>query len=222
MCGPSGEETLAQQQEAGLSQMLDQVFQDRFASQTATLQELNTQLQQLQAGVAPQGFSSAEMAARTTQNINQNAAATRAAQQAASDAIAGQGGGAANPAGLPSGVQAAVRGNIAATEAANLSTEQNELQMESAAVGRQQQAATIAGLETLARIQSPAQYGSLASSATGQSFQMADTIQQQRNQVQADIAGGITGLAEGGLTFASGAIGGGLKGGLQALAGSWS
>jgi hypothetical protein len=221
MCGPSGNEILAQQQEASLSTMLQGVYQDRFASQTATLQELNTQLQQLASGQTPQGFDAATLASLNTKAINTNAAGVRNAQQMASDAIAGQGGGAANPAGLQSGVQAAIRGNIAATGAANLANAQEDITLENQKVGRENLIQAISGNQTLAGIENPLPFAEGASSANEASFGMADKINQQNNQKFADIAGAVTGLATDALTFGAGTLGGaGLAGGLKALAGT--
>jgi len=221
MCGPSGNEILAQQQEASLSTMLQNVYQERFASQTATLQELNTQLQQLASGQTPQGFDAATLASMNTKAINANAAGVRSAQQATSDAIAGQGGGAANPAGLQSGVQEAVRGNIAATGAANLANTQENITLENQQIGRENLIQSIAGNRELAGLQDPLKYAEGASSANEASFGMADKINQQQNQEFADIAGAVTGVASDALTFGAGTLGGaGLAGGLKALAGT--
>jgi hypothetical protein len=209
MCGPSGNEILAQQQEASLSTMLQNVYQDRFASQTATLQELNTQLQQLATGQTPQGFSAAEMATLNTRALNVNAAQTRAAEQAVSNAIAGQGGGAANPAGLTSGVQEAVRGNIAATGAANTANALENIQLESAQVGRENLIRAISGNQALAGLESPLPYAEAASGATEASFGMAKTINQQKNQWAADLAGVVTGIGGSAVKAGLGLLGGG-------------
>ncbi len=211
MCGPSGAETLAQSQEANLSQMLQQVYKDRFVSQTATLQELNTQLQSLAAGKTPQGFDAATLATLNTQAINTSAAQTRNAQQMVSNAVAGQGGGAANAAGLTSGVQEMVRGDVAAKGATNLSNQLGDIRLENFQVGRENLIRSIAGNEALAGLQSPLPYAEAASGANEASFGMAKTIQQQKNQAWADVAGVVTGIggtaAKAGLGLLSGGRG---------------
>jgi hydroxylamine reductase (hybrid-cluster protein) len=213
---------LAQEREANLSQMLSQAYSDRFATQTATLAELNTQLQQLASGRTPQGFDAATLATLTTRNINLNAAATRASQQAVSNQIADQGGGAANPAGITSGVQEAVRGGIAATEAANLATAQENVALENIRMGRENLIQSISGRKAMAEIENPVPFATAGSSANESAFKEADIINQQQNQATAEIAGLVTGGISDALTFGAGALGGGgLKGGFKALAGDF-
>lgn len=204
MCGPSAQEESAQAQQASLATQLQNNFAERFASQSGTLAQLNTELGQLSRGETPQGFGTAELAAMNAQAINTNAAATRNAQQAAGSYFAGQGGGAASA--LPSGVQEAVRGGIAATGATNLANTQNQITLENYNVGRENLIRSIGGLSTLAGLQNPTPYAGEATNALGSSFGMAKDINQQKNQWQADVAGAVTGIAKAGLGIATGGL----------------
>ena len=213
MCGPSPQEQQLANQETSLSQALSSAYSTRFATQNDILNQVQTSLGQLQSGNYPPGYSPTVMAALQTNAINQVAGATASARQAAANAFAGQGGGTPAGAGgatsVPSGVQAAVQGNIAAkmgTEQADLL---NNLNIQSANLGRENLLQSISGLQTLAGAEAPLQFGQAASSATGSAFGQAKDINQQQNQMWSDIAGGVTGIAKAGLGVLSGGFGGG-------------
>lgn len=216
MCGPSGEESLLQNQEGSLSTSLMNAYNERLGTQTDILKQVQDSLGQLKSGNFPPGYSPSVMSALQTRTLNQVAGATRSAQQAAGNAFAAQGGGAASP--LTSGVQAAVRGNIAgmgATEQADLL---NKLDINSFDLGRQNLIQSISGLQTLAGEENPLGFAGAGSNANASAFGQAKTINQQKNQMWADIAGGITGLAKTAAGFipgagaVSGIVGSGMKG----------
>ena len=203
MCGPSPQEQQLANQETSLSQALSSAYSTRFATQNDILNQVQTSLGQLQSGNYPPGYSPSLMASLQTNAINQVAGATASAKQAAANAFAGQGGGTPAGAGgatsVPSGVQAAVQGNIAAkmgTEQADLL---NNLNIQSANLGRENLLQSISGLQTLAGAENPLGFAQSSSGANSQAFSQANTINQQQNQETADIVGGITGIAKAGL-----------------------
>jgi hypothetical protein len=139
--------------------------------------------------------------------LNQTSAEARNARQSAGNYFAGRGGGASSA--LPSGVQAAVAGDIAGTIGAKEADLLSQLQLKNYDVGRENLLQSISGLNTLAGEEAPLQFGQQASAATSEAFGQAKTIQQQKNQKWADIAGGITGIAKAGLGVLGGFMGGG-------------
>lgn len=216
MCGPSGQESLLAGQEASLSTTLMNAFNERFATQNQILSQVQDALGQLKSGNFPPGYSPSVMSTLRAQIINNVGGATVSARQAAANAAAGQGGGAASP--LTSGIQEQIQGAIASSMAGKQADLMSALDIKSYDVGRENLLQTISGLNTLAGQEAPLQFGQEASSATGEAFDQAKTIQQQKNQMWADIAGGITGIASaglgvlsGGATSAAGAIGAGAK-----------
>src|SRR4029077_7311854 len=178
----------------------------------------NNILQNVQNGKLLPGFSSATNAALNTQAIDTTAGNFRAAQQSANNANAGRGGNS----GLQPGTVGQENATIASNAASQLSSQQQQIQLANQQAAQQNTAMTLGGYQSLACLQNPEGFGSLASSANQGAFGEANQIAQQQNQKEADIAGGITGLAMDAATFGAGAIGGGgLEGGLSALSGRY-
>lgn len=202
MCGPSGQEELLASQEGSISTTLKNVFDERLATQKDILSQVQDSLGQLKSGNFPPGYSPAIMSTLQSRILNQTGAEARNAQQVAGNYFAGRGGGAASP--LPSGVQAAVSGDIAATIGAKEADLLSQLQLKSYDVGRENLLKSISGLTALAGEEAPLAFGQEATSATNTAFGQAKTINQQKNQMWADIAGGVTGLAKAGLGVLSG------------------
>jgi hypothetical protein len=202
MCGPSPQEEMLANQEASLSTTMKNAFNDRFATQTDILGQVQTALGQLQSGNFPPGYSPSIMAGLRTDALNQVAGATQSARQAAGNAVAGQGGGAGSA--LVSGPQQQIQAQIASTGAKQQADLLNQLNIKSFDLGRENLISSISGLNTLAGEEAPLQYGQQAITSTGQAFDQAKTINQQKNQMWSDIAGGITGIAKAGLGVLSG------------------
>jgi hypothetical protein len=202
MCGPSGQEEVLANQEGTLSTALMNAYNERFASQNDILKQVQDSLGQLKSGNFPPGYSPSVMSALQTNVLNQVAGATRSAQQAAANAFAGKGGGAGSP--LTSGVQQQIQGEIASSGAVQQADLLNALNIKSYDVGRENLIASISGLNTLAGEEAPISYAGAASNANQAAFGQAKTINQQKNQMWADIAGGVTGLAKAGLGVLSG------------------
>jgi hypothetical protein len=215
-CGPSGQEETAQAEQESLANQEASDFASRFGTQSGYMSTISKALEPIVSGGPNQeGFSAAEKANLETTNLNANAAANRNAAQSVGNALAGRGGGGTS--GLTSGVDQQIKASIASQSANATAAGQNQIEAADYATGRQQFDAATQGLESLAGLANPGEFGSQATSGFGQSFQEADKIQQEKNAMQADIAGMVTGAVGDFTTGTEG--GGGLGGGLLALAG---
>lgn len=204
MCGPSAQEQMLANQEGSLSQSLMNAYNERFATQNDILGQVQSALGQLKSGNYPPGYSPSVMAALRTSVLSNVAGATQTARQAAANATAAQGGGAGSP--LSSGIQEQIQGAIASSMAGKQADLLNRLTLENYDVGRENLLKSISGLQTLAGAENPEAFASGASSSTGSAFDMAKTINQQKNQWAADLAGVVTG----GVSALAGGIGKGL------------
>jgi hypothetical protein len=203
-------------------------FNSRFANQNELLSALNNSLSPIvAAGPNQQGFSAAESAALNTQAINSSAAGARNARQASGNFSAGQGGGGTS--GLQSGVTKQINAAIDSSATNSLATAQNQITQANYAQGSQNYWRAQGGLNALAGQENPEAFGNLSVGSNSSAFNEANQVQQQKNQEEAAIAGGITSLA---VPFISGGIGGlgpggegntnfsdFFKGGLSALGG---
>jgi len=207
MCGPSGAEKYSASQETSLAQMLQANFQTTFGEQQSVLKSLNNSLSPiLAAGPNQQGFNAPELANLNTTAINASGAAARNAEQAAGNALAGRGGGGSS--GLESGVDQQIKAGIASTATGQLAAQQNQIQAANYATGRQNFFNAVNGENAIAGQYNPSSYGGEASNANQAAFTMADKIQQEAAQAQAEEISGITSLA----MDAGGAILGGISG----------
>ncbi len=204
MCGPSSQETAIAGQQQDLSTLLSSNFSQRFGQQSAVLQNLNNMLTPIsQAGPDQQGFGASELAALGTQAAEGVGANYSKATQALQNTLAARGGGSEV---LPTGARAALQGTLASSAADQMSKEQLGITEANYATGRQNWKEATAGLSALAN-----QYDTTALSGQAQkgyesSFGMADKIQQEKNQEQAAIAGGIVSLGMDAATFGAGGM----------------
>jgi hypothetical protein len=153
-----------------------------------------------QAGPSQQGYSPQELAALNTQageGVGQNYAK---AAQALNTQIAGQGGGNEY---LPSGASATLKGNLASAAANQLSSEQLGITQANYATGRQNWQQATSGLNALAQEYNPTGIAGSANTATNNAFGSATQVQNEKNQEEADIAGGIVSL---GTSFLTGGL----------------
>jgi hypothetical protein len=219
MCGPTNSEKTLQGQSQSFASLLQGNYNTLFGNQLNTLNSISKSLSPiLAAGPSQQGFSAAESAALNTSAINNAGAANRNAQQAVGNFTAGQGGGGST--GILSGVTGQLKSAVASQSANQLATSQNQITQANYAQGNQNYWRAQGGMNQLAEGYSPNSAQSGAISSNQNSFQQASTIQQQQNQEDQEIAGGVASLAMSGATFGAGAMGGGgLEGGLSALAG---
>jgi len=207
MCGPSGASEGIAQQSEGFANTIQSDFASRFAGQNETIGNLGNILQNVQNGKLLPGFDAQTLAALNTSAIDTTASNYKNAQQAANNANAGRGG----DSGLQPGTVSQENATIASNAAGQLSSQQQQIQLANQQQSQQNTATALGGYSTLAGIQNPLAFGGLASQQLGQAFNQSDTIQQEKNQEQADIAGGIAGLA--------GVAGNAVAGGINAAPG---
>ena len=210
MCGPSQQEYSTEEQESSFMQDYADAFNQRQAGQTQLLNSINATLQPtLQAGPNQQGFSAPELSAYDTQALDTTGAnyanaerALQTNQSAAGDST------------VESGVQQQQKGALASEAAGTTSNEELGITEANYAQGRQNYENAVQGEDTVAQLENPTAYGNLTNTANSTEFNEASQINQQSNQEEADIAGGLVSLGGDVLTGgASGILGGLMKGG---------
>jgi hypothetical protein len=189
MCGPSGaQKQLAGQQQSFFTNLMNS-YQQNFGNQQAIFSQLTNALSPiLQGGPNQMGFSAAENAALTSGAITAAGAANRNAQVIAGSSVGGN-------TGVTTGGQKQLQSQIGATIGQGLSSNLNQISLANAAMGRQNFFNAEAGLAGVAGLENPVPYAGAANTAGGQAFNEATTIQNMRNQEQADIGGAVAGLA---------------------------
>lgn len=220
MCGPSSQEQGIAGQQQNLSTLLSSHFNERFAQQSGVLDSLNNLLTPIaEAGPDQQGMGPQELAALNTQAVEGVGAQYSKATQALQNTLATRGGGSEA---LPTGARAALQGTLASEAAKETSNAQLGITEANYSLGRQKWQAATSGLSALANQFNPSEFSGQAQSGFNSAFGMADKIQQEKNQAQASIIGGVASLGMDAATFGAGALGGGgfdFAGGLQALTG---
>jgi hypothetical protein len=221
MCGPSAAEEGLSGQESSLSSLLSANYAQNFGAQSAVLQNLSNIFTPIaEAGPDQQGFGANELAALNTQanqGVGQNYAK---AKQALAVSQSAQGGG--NEV-LPSGAQQEQQESLAASAANQMSNEDLAITNANYTTGRQNWQSATAGLNALAGQYNPTAYAGQAISGNNSAFGEANQINNQQNQEEADIIGGVTSLGMDAATFGAGALAGDqgfdFQGGLSALTG---
>ena len=172
-----------------------------------------------EAGPDQQGMGPQELAALRTRATEGVGAQYSKATQALQNTLAARGGGSEV---LPTGARAALQGTLASEAATESSRAEMGITEANYALGRSKWQNAVGGLHALASQYNPGEFSGQAQKGFDSSFQMADKIQQEQNQMEASIAGGIASIGMGAATFGAGALGGGgfdFAGGLQALTG---
>jgi hypothetical protein len=200
MCGPTSTQTKLEGSEQQFMQELMSNYGQNFSEQQQVLNHLNSVLAPiLEAGPNQTGFSPSERAAFNTQAINTTGAGAANAERAIANETAGR-----NDSGNLSeaGNVAALKANAASAAEGQLSAEELGITEADYATGRANFNAATAAEEGVA-----GQFGSGASSAMGganaantAAFGEATQIAQEQAQEEADIAGGVTSLASGGVS----------------------
>lgn len=228
MCGSSSQQNQLEQQQAANAAQQNTFMQDYFAQyqkqlglQSGVLAQIQANLQPiLNAGINQQGFSKQELGALNTEALNQTGANYANAARAAQTAQA-----AGTDSTIMSGVAQQQRAAVASAAAGQTSQEELGITNANYAQGRQNYLTALGNLQNVAAMYNPQSYGGLeqgaangASSATSAAFNEATQINQENNQWEADVAGGIMS----GIGMVSGGIGnldstGGSSGGEQAL-----
>lgn len=199
MCGPSGQEEQLAGEQASFASTLQANYATQFGAQSSILSSLNNAMSPIvAAGPNQQGFSAQELSTLNTSALNNGAAAARNAEQSTAGALAGRGGGGSS--GLMSGVDQQIKAGVASNAAGQTAGALNSIQQQDYATGRANFFQAVGGQQTLAGLYAPSQYAQNANTGTGQAFQDASSISEQQGQEEADIAGGITSVAEMGLS----------------------
>lgn len=211
MCGPSGNEKNLASNESGFFNDLTNGYNQNFGEQQGVMQNLQNALNPIIAGGPnQQGFSASGNAALTTSAINNAATSNRNAQVIAQQ---GQGGNT----GITTGGEKQLSAQIGATVGNNLSNTENQNAVTSAELGRSNFFTAESAEQGLAGLYNPTSYAGAANTAEGQAFNEEDTINTEKNQEEADIAGEVGGLA--GSVAEGAAGGGGASGIISSLAG---
>jgi hypothetical protein len=216
ICGPSSAQESLANQESSFSGQLAADYASRFAGQNETIGNLNQILSGVQAGKLLPGFSAQTLATLNSAALDTTAGNYRNAQQAANNINAGRGG----DSGLQPGTVGQENATIASQQAGALSGQEQQIQLANQNQAVQNTQMALGGYNTLAGIQNPLGFAGAQQGANQNAFGEQTTVQNEKNQEQADIAGGVAGLAMDAATFGMGAAGGGgIGGGFNALMG---
>jgi hypothetical protein len=142
------------------------------------------------------------MAALNTSAIDTTAGNFRNAQQSANNSNAARGG----DSGLEPGTVAQENATIASQAAGQLSGEQQQIQLANQNQAEKNTSLALGGEQTLAGLQNPLGFAGATSTAQNNAFGAANTVQQENNQEEADIVGGIAGLGGEALQGVAGGI----------------
>jgi hypothetical protein len=226
VCGPSGQEQKIAGSEQQFTEALQSNYQINFAHQQQVLNQLNGILAPtLQAGPNQTGFNPAERAALSTQAIDSTGAAAANAARAIGNETAGR-----SDSGNvgEAGNTAALKASAASAGAGQLASEQLGITEADYATGRSNFNNAVGAEEGVAGQYNPVGTAGAANEANKNAFGEASAITQQQNQMESDIAGGITNLATGiatggisGFTSGFGGGGGGMSGGGSGAGNPW-
>ena len=199
MCGATGGQEALASGETSLSTELGQDLGQRYADQTGTLKDLGGILQNVQEGKLVPGFGAATDAALNTSAIDTTAGNFRNAQLETNDVNAGKG----DNSGLTTGVQAQENQTNANAAAGQLSGEQQKIQLADQSQAEQNTQMAIGGESTLAGLQNPQSFAGAATQANQAAYGEDTQNATEGAQEFADIAGGISGIAQTGLKAAA-------------------
>jgi hypothetical protein len=199
-------------------QTLQGNYAQNFSEQQGVLANLNETLQPVvNAGPSQTGFSAQESAALNTQALDTTGGNYANALRATQGQLAGR-----NDSGnLPeSGVDQGIKARLASSAAGELSQEELGITEANYATGRSNFNSAVGAEEGIAGQYNPVSTGGLAEEANKNAFGEATQINEENNQADADIAGGVTSLAKSALSFGLGGFGnldqtGGSSGGEQ-------
>jgi hypothetical protein len=190
LCGPSSGETAAANAESGFAQTMVRTFSTQLANQTATLGNINANLQNLATGNTPMGFDAATLSRIQGGAITNTAQLFRNAMQRQSLNFSAQGGGASSA--LTPGAQQGVLGDIAAAGASKEADLLTNIDLQNYQLGRENLMAATTGLEKMAELQSPEPYASEAGATLGKSFEQQHAMSEESTQALSAIGGLVT------------------------------
>jgi hypothetical protein len=205
VCGPSDSEKQLASQESAFSRLLQGQYATNFADQAGVLQTMNNMYTPIfQAGPDQAGFGPQQLAALSTQAGEGVAANYAKAQTSLNNTLAARGGGNEY---LPTGGEDTLRQTAANAAANQASQESLAITNANYAQGRANWQQAGGGLQQLQADYAPGQLAQETSGAQGQAFNQADKVQEEKNQKEMAIAGGITSLASGLMGGISGGLG---------------
>ena len=203
MCGPSSAQKAIGNTGAAFYQTLMSSYNAAFGGMQGILSKITNILSPIfSAGPNQEGFDASTMADLRGKAINASAAQNRNAQVVAGSSVGGN-------TGVTTGGTKQLEAQIASGIGENLSNEENNINLASKQAGRENFYNAEAGLSGVAGMENPVAYAGAANNAGGQAFGEATKIQDERNQVQADIGGMVAGLAGNFLPFPKGQSNGG-------------
>lgn len=204
MCGPSGAMKGLASSTSSFFQNLMASYNQVFGGQQGILSGIRSALEPiLNAGPNQEGFDASTMADLRGRAINSSAAANRNAQVVAGSSVGGN-------TGVETGGQKQLEAQIASNVGTNLSNEENNINLTSKQIGRENFFNAETGLAGAASLENPVAYAGAANNSGGMAFNEETHIQDMRNQEQADVGGAVAGLAL--APFTGGMSLGGLKG----------
>lgn len=215
-CGPSASQEGLAGSETQFMDTLQSNYNTNFADQQSVLNHLNSVLSPIvQAGPDQTGFSPSELAAFNTQAIDSTGAAAANTERAIGNETAGR----SDSGNLAeAGNVQALKANAASAAEGQLSNEELGITEADYATGRSNfQNAESAELGVSGQY-NPVAYAGAANTANTGAFGEETQINKEQSQEQADIAAGITSLAEGAIGgFGNLDTTGGSSGGEQAM-----
>jgi hypothetical protein len=216
MCGPSHQQEQLAGQATSFASTLQSNYNTQFSNQSDVLSKLNQTMSPiLAAGPNQQGYSPQELSTLNSRAISNAGGTYKNAAQAVGGQLAGRGG----DSGLTSGVDAQIKAGLASSAAGNASNALNTIQTNNYDVGRDNFYKAAGAQQTLAKLYDPNATGDLANSEGQAAFGEVTKVQDEKNQEQQAIAGGIESIAGIALTGGAGAMGGGgLQGAMTAIA----
>jgi hypothetical protein len=193
MCGATQEQKNLESQQAAFYGQMTSQYQQVFGKQQAILDTLTGMFKPiLSAGPSQRGFSDAEHTALESSATETTAHNYADAQRTLNERLATLGGGDDF---IPSGEEAQLREGLLATEAADRSSLQNQIEQADFSQGHQnwQQAADVLG--GVAAQDNPAAFANATTSAGSAAGTTANQIAEASNSIWGSVIGGVSGIA---------------------------
>lgn len=197
------------QNESQFTNQLQSNYTSQFQGQKAILGQLSAAFEPIVAkGPSQYGFAPAEDSALRTQATEGTAQQYQNAKQATGEALASAGGGNSV---LPTGTAAGLQANNAVAAAGQESQQLLGITNAGYQQGNQNFNNAAAGLSGVASQMQPLGYAGAATSASGQAFSEADTVNQEEQAAKQQMWSTIGGIAGAGASFIPG-VGGAVLG----------
>jgi len=189
MCGASSQQTSIEAAQANFYNTLTSEYKTVFGENQAILGSLTSSLEPiLQAGINQQGFSPEELANLNEIAVNQTGQNYANAKAAVSNAQAAEGGGNQY---IPSGAKNEQQLQLAESAAQQESSNEQQIQSQNYATGRENYLAALSGLSSVAGQYNPAGFANAATGAGSAAASTADAITQANNSWLSVVSGGL-------------------------------